>query len=193
MDSTRLNIITPCTRPWNLDTICSSLEGLSNIHWYVVFDFEDSKMDFSVPCRSWIDYFWFHYEYPAAGKPQINYALTSIKDGWVYVLDDDNIFHPTLAEVIKTDKILDRDLNAIIFNQRTPHGVRYATPSNTKECSIDQAQYMLKREYIGNERFNASYTGDGEFIERLYKKNPQKYLFINEALCYYNFLRNEYV
>lgn len=198
MSKTTLNIITPCSRPDNIFDLYESIKGFVkkeeneyNIYWYIIYD------GTKVPQEK---QFKFNEEDPwiiegtinesSVGYPQRNFALSMIKDGWVWVLDDDNIMHPNFYSEVSSH--FEEDLNGMIVDQIDKwNNLRLsARPDRVKVCHIDMAQYILKREYIGEKKFNTAYCSDGVFIEELYKSNPSKYLFINKPLTYYNYLRS---
>jgi glycosyltransferase involved in cell wall biosynthesis len=50
------------------------------------------------------------------------------------------------------------------------------------------AQFILKRELIGDNRIPLGYyVGDGMFIEKIYEEKSKDFHFVNEVLCYYNY------
>ena len=114
-----VSIITACSRPQNLKEIYKSIEFQKVDKWYIIYD--TSK------CRTY-DFIYasdlnankileLTCDHPGfAGHPQINFALDLIKDGFVYIMDDDNIFHPTFWTVLPTldsDSIYTWDQNRI--------------------------------------------------------------------------------
>jgi glycosyltransferase involved in cell wall biosynthesis len=57
---------------------------------------------------------------------------------------------------------------------------------------IDSAQFLLRRDLIGETRFKKfDYKADGYFIEEIYKRNPDDFIFIDKVLCYYNFIETK--
>jgi hypothetical protein len=124
-----------------------------------------------------------------AGKGQINHALDDIHRGWVWVLDDDNEVHPqfaaTLGEMIQSHP----GAKAFVFPQITNAGVRAVGPQLVRECSIDQAQFVLRRDFIGTRRYPLRYTGDGAFVEALHAAEPQAFRFCPTPAVFYNALR----
>jgi hypothetical protein len=52
------------------------------------------------------------------------------------------------------------------------------------------AQFFLRKDFIGDKRIVlGQYVGDGVFIESLHTQNPEKFYFIDEILCYYNYFQ----
>lgn len=192
-----LHIITPATRLQNLPKLLESIKPGSQyftIHWWIVLDvahitnIENIRMTFHN-----FDGVFTHILLASdpsfvAGKGQINYALDHINNGYVYVLDDDNIIHPDFFAWFNHTNKMKYDAY-IIAQQHLAGWIRYVHPDMVRETHIDQAQYILLRQFIGDERFAQSYCGDGEFIERLLKKKAENFVFCNQVLAYYNVLR----
>jgi glycosyltransferase involved in cell wall biosynthesis len=115
-------------------------------------------------------------------------------DEWIYILDDDNIIHEDFYENISDIIKNNPDKLGIIFSQKvggvdfTKLDIREASPDNVKVSKIDSAQFLLKREIIGNNRLESgSYFADGILMEKLYsEENKEKFYFTNKVLCYYN-------
>ena len=134
-----------------------------------------------------------------SGNPQRNVALDIISyaynnnddNNYVYFLDDDTILHPRyLQTIIRTIK--HNPGKAIITDQiNKDSSIRLtASPDNMKVCHIDTAQYTLPVSMIKNHRWSPfDYCADGHFIEGIYQENKDKFIFINEPLCFYNYLR----
>jgi len=171
-----INIITACSRPENLYKIYDSLKPfLDKITWWIIYDLETKPM---FP-DEWIKEFIFIEHF--IGNPQKNYALNLIEKDWCYFLDDDNLLHPDLVPEI--EKV---ESQGVLFKQQLNGWIRDIDP---RETFIDQAQYILKRELIGNERYEMKYTADGAFIEKIYNQNKDKFLRIEKVLSYYNYLK----
>jgi hypothetical protein len=125
------------------------------------------------------------------GSAQRNMALGTIKEGYVYFLDDDNLLHPDLIPKIESMPSIGVNSRAYVFSQQLETRVRKARWEDIRQTHIDTAQYMLDRSLIGDKRFNHHYCADGEFIEELYLDNPQDFTLIEDILSYYNKLRWE--
>lgn len=159
--------------------------------WYIVFDSANrasrelvSRWE-KVPnvCLYTVEHqsFW--------GKYQINYILDHVmllNPDWVYILDDDNLLVPNFAETMRfyQSQFLDKD--GFIFQQYTKDGIR---PIDIRIGKIDQAQFILKRGFIGTERYIMDYGGDGDFIVRMYNKYPDKFQLLDIPLSHYNRLK----
>jgi glycosyltransferase involved in cell wall biosynthesis len=197
----KLNIITRCSRINNLYKLSESIFSTDkfDITWYLVFDTNfvtDLNIDLLLHLQSLNMVISFAKSIQGDhGHQLINKCIDTIQDGWVYVLDDDNLIHENFYERInevlgKTDK------KAIIFNQKiggidfTGQDLRICSPENVKVSKIDMAQFLLKRDLIGDSRIvQGQYVADGIFIENLHNNNTEEFLFIDEVLCYYNYFQ----
>jgi glycosyltransferase involved in cell wall biosynthesis len=165
----KLTIITPCSRPENLQAMAESIKpgrSLFDVIWVVILDNHEC-----VESRS--------------GNYQRNCALDAITDGWVYFLDDDTIIHPDLF--VELTKII---TPAVAFEQDLGVMVRKVMPSEMKVCHIDMGQVAIRREVIGDIRFELGiYEADGIFIQSVYESDPSVWSFVNKPISYYNKLR----
>lgn len=199
-----LNIITRCTRPQNLHKVKESIfKNNSNfdINWYVLFDTScirdiDSEILASLNNKNIILKFIKGIS-GDFGNQMINSCLDEIIEGFIYILDDDNIIHEDLYENIHNAIINNPDKRGFIFNQIvskkdfTGMDIRIAIPENIKVGGIDMAQFIVRRDIIGDNRFEPmSYYTDGIFINLLYNNNLNDFLFINKELCYYNYIES---
>lgn len=193
----KLTIITACTRPENLVTIRKSIEpGLAifDLVWMIVYDESKMVKGKDATDAPFIQSFWFGDTSSVCGNGQRNFALQQIKDGWVWVLDDDNIVHPNFFPLL--NEMIEANVNAKAFLLPQQHRNGYVRPVSrdyVRETFIDQAQYVLDRGLIGERRYIMKYTADGEFIERLFAASPSVFHLGTEVMCYYNWLRSEAV
>lgn len=211
-----LHIVTPCTRLENLQKLCESIKPgaeYMQINWWIVLDSLHvdihtqrgliplgEKLE-DVPSHLTIRVFACSDPAFIAGKGQINYALDRIQtmpsadQEYIYILDDDNIIYPNFFRWFSLVGTAEYD--AIVMAQEVysqgPMWIRYVSRQVLKETFIDQAQYILNRNSIGDERFIQKYTADGEFIERLVSKKEMEIFYNNVPYCYYNYLRRDEV
>lgn len=180
-----ITLITPCSRPQNIEVIRRSINF--PCRWFVVYD-SDLVPDDALTDPAIIN---MAVKGGVAGKQQCNAALDVITDGWVYVLDDDNLIHPDFYATV--DRIVEQmpHLNAVLLAQQTGHGIREVSPRSVRVGGIDQAQYIIRRDIIGNLRFVDKYEADGIMIEAIYQNTDQSlfYFYNKEAVTYYNKLR----
>lgn len=204
-NSRKLHIITRCSRLNNILTVGESLpikDGKLQVEWHVIFDSTRLK-DIDAEILGKLQQFGakIYFEFSQGGDylyPQMNKVIIdNITDGWIYSLDDDNILHEKLFEnfealvgFAEAEKSI-----GIVFNQKvdgkdfTGCDVRYAKPENMKVRSIDLAQFILNRSVFNDFDFKGGYDADGKFIEVVYQKNSDGFLFIDKILAHYNALQ----
>ena len=198
----KFNIVTRCTRPQFLEQVKKSIFKTINfeIKWWVVFDTRvvkdvDGKFLSDLQQSGGRALFFEGVEGDFAHS-LLSKTLDLIEDGFVYFLDDDNILHEdfwdSMSESIKNNP----EKRGFIFNQKiggkdfTGQDIRFAKPENTKVRHIDMAQFVGRRDLIGESRFVPNdYIADGYFIEKVYNLNPDDFYFIDKVLCYYNELK----
>jgi len=192
-----LAIITPCSRPENLRRMCENInnigsdaQGSVKIFWYIVHDAENpAKCDIGCYTNT------MAIKGGVSGNLQRNLALDRLIRSrklsfWVYFLDDDNIMHPNFVPELRKAVETYPSAKGFIFSQELPAGgIRISEHDSVKVCHIDQAQYCLHTDLIGNNRFVQQYEADGIFIEKIYKENPGEIVILPQVMSYYNFLR----
>lgn len=199
-----INIITRCTRQNNLLEISKTIFNTDSIaiNWFIIFDTNIIK-DVDAELLSQLNLLKNTYLSFIKGNPDdygytlINNLIKSIKKGWIYILDDDNIIHEEFyKEIYKIFEIIEEenlDKEIIVFNQDvnkldfTGLETRIASKENLKIGGIDVAQFLTKRTIFDNHNFGTGYRGDGIFIEKIYPLLNSKFLFSEKILCYYNY------
>ncbi|HEY4990221.1 MAG TPA: class I SAM-dependent methyltransferase [Opitutaceae bacterium] len=183
----QLTIITPCSRPGNLSRLLAGVElcrELLDVRWLIVHDGPVPEAAFP----AWVTQKSHRAPDSVAGKAQINVALEGIEGGWVWVLDDDNDVHPGFSSIL-LDMIAEHPAaKAFVFPQVCGAAVRPVGPRLIRECSIDQAQYVVRRDFIGSRRYPLRYTADGAFVEELFSAEPGSFRFSPTPAVYYNAL-----
>ncbi len=197
----RLHVITACTRPQNLPELARSLSNVREmfgLHWWIVLDM--APRPFPSELRNLISewaehltvFFWDQPTPGAWGHPQRSAALNYIDEphAWVWTLDDDNLCHPDfgawLIEAIRKHPAA----RAIVFAQDRAHeGILHAGPGNLRTGGVDTAQYVVRRDLIGSERVQSIPGDDGGFIQRIYQRAPEQFVFIDGVVTWYNWLR----
>ncbi len=194
-----LNIITPCSRPENLPGIHEALIPLvGKIHWYIIYDMLkiDSRKGVYVPKVPWATVHATTDAKSRFGNAQRNLALDLIKDGWVWFCDDDNI--PTMRFMDDIEDVVREhpETDGIVCRQIYKGGVMRlsAARENMVVNRVDGAQVVVKRELIGDARFELDrYEADGIFIQKVYEADlDRKWWFAGEGgspVVYYNALR----
>ena len=181
-----IHFITPCTRPDNLPKLEASIKKAKlhsnhDVLWHVCFD--SSKVTGNNPINSDCVKLYSAKTYcnENPGKSQINFVLTHFKlnifEGFIYVLDDDNIIPD----------------NFLAYNYNKEESLIYLFPQLFDKTSIreimpacnriDQAQILCHSSI--QEFYSLDYNGDSKLIEKLCMKHPYKEM---KNLVYYNYL-----
>lgn len=195
-----LHIITPCYRLENLGEIRRSIMAARDsakfrIKWWIVVDGSKGLTGNGV-CDGHdkhVETIVFATDpllQSLAGKGQINAALDKIGDddrGFVWVLDDDNATHPDFFTALFQQICDCQGALGFAFGQDTCNGrIRHVSDLAMAELGIDQAQFVIRRDFIGADRYVMKYSGDGEFAGRMYDKNPNVWEFADIPVTYYN-------
>jgi glycosyltransferase involved in cell wall biosynthesis len=198
----KISIITRCTRTGNLEIVKESIfknvPDICNIDWHIVFDTQILKdIDAELLNRLSEDNIHFHFRKGDGwGLKQLNPLIQKI-DGWIYHLDDDNILHEDFYQKVSQAISNNVECLGLIFSQKVGGidfsgvDVREADPKNVVVQKIDLAQWLIHSKLHSNNYYGSGYRADGEFIESLYKKNPDSFVFIKDILCYYNALEKK--
>lgn len=185
-----LHIVTPISRPENLEKIHASIRAHVPIEyrWWCVFDYR-----IAVPPRpaGWESLAYWGHGGPArsaVGYPQRNFALDQIDDGWLYFLDDDNLIHPELIPAWVEALQRYPAGRWFLFRQVRPDGRIYLRPSCPPRVNfVDIGQAIIHRNVFGEARFEERHAGDGLLFERLGRQ--QKVICIDREATFYNALR----
>lgn len=204
-----INIITRCTRSYNLIEVKDSIflnSDIFKIKWHISFDASVIKdLDAELLAELQDENTFFKFSNGNSGMPGnlINDILEEInEDEWIYILDDDNILHERFYDVIYENmtsyKTLGKSIKAYIFSQNVGGkdfsglDIRKSNPDSVKVGGIDAAQFLVNRNLVGGNRFDLDdYKSDGMFIEKLYNDYKSNFFFIDEVLCHYNYLQKD--
>lgn len=212
-----LYIVTPLSRPENLEQIAESLNKIylrkspCKIFWIIIMDKSLSKEDMNKVYHFTTNKPLFYtelsfFEKSFVGHSHRNFFINDIHSGfkvickknnivesdWVYFLDDDTLLHPNFVEEIINR--LDDTKSAIIFDQENKDGtIRLrADIDKVKVCHIDMGQYVVNLTKLPEDlRFKEDdYCADGIFIEELFNRvGPEQFIVVNKTLSTYNKLR----
>lgn len=199
-----LHILTRCFRPQYLVEIKNEIFKSQNflIKWWVIFDINKLKKVETQILKSLDDErikFFFHKgDDVNYGSDLIDEILPKIKSGWIYLLDDDNQIHEDFYDEIHRNIIMNPNVRGIIFHQKvsgkdfTGLDIRLTTSENVKVGEIDTAQFLLRRDLISDIKYNqgAGYVSDGVFIQNIFDRNREDFLFIDKVLAHYNYFQN---
>lgn len=198
----KLTIITRCSRINNLIKVKNSIFTTDkfDISWKVMIDstiLKDVDAETLADIQSSGGKIFFIRSIPGDfGHQMVNKAIEDTEDGFIFVLDDDNLVHEDFYESLYEAIISNIDKKGFVYNQKVGGkdfsgvDIRMCSPENMKVSKIDMAQVVLHRELISNIRINPmNYIADSIFIEEVYTSNPDQFVFINKTLCYYNYLQ----
>lgn len=192
-----LAIITPCIRPANIPIMQLSVEPGSkifNLRWIIVYDSNYMPPDLLKP-NSYSFQLNYHNPKSVCGNFQRDKAIEILKNekynGWIKFLDDDNIIHYDYFNRIHEIIIGNPDAKAIVANQLRDATISHliASPFNVRWGYIDTDQYTLHADIV-NASFSETntYSSDFDFIKKIFKSEPESFLFVNEYLSFYNAL-----
>ncbi len=121
-----------------------------------------------------------------------NQMLEGIGDGWVWILDDDNVMQPEFLETLFLHIAAHPDAQLVVCAQRHANGwVRKVSRGMLRETHVDAAQVVAARQAIGDLRIPEHYCGDGAFIEALAGGlDPERITYIHRPVVSYNALRS---
>lgn len=176
-----LNIITPCSRPENLQEVSKSINiPPENYRWIIVFD--KPEVPDNVPANA--ECYAHQDAKSTSGNAQRNHALNMVNEGHVYFNDDDTIMHPDLWNNIK-----DLDNDFISFMQALPSGALRLDGKSVTLNNIDSHNFITHSSLIGDTRWVLNrYDADGLFAYECRQKS-KSYKYIDKILSVYNSLR----
>jgi hypothetical protein len=164
----RLHVVTAITRPANLAAIADSLAAAC--------------------CTSRVDLVW-HWRFDwqrehVGGQKLKNDALDDIRDGWVWMLDDDTIAHSEILQAW-AQHARHEGVGAVVFGQSRADGrILVANEQNVRVGHIDIGQAFLRRDIIGEHRLPEHYDGDGMFLEAVLPSCET--IYDNRLLSFHN-------
>lgn len=177
-----LNIITPCSRPENLETISKSINiPRDQYRWIVVFDLLEAPANIPDNCE------WYAVKdaNSTSGNAQRNFALDLVTHGHIYFNDDDTIMQPNLWDEIKNEDVED----FISFIQANKDGSIRLEGDHISVGTIDSHNFVVANKIIGNTRWVLNrYDADGVFARECFEK-AKTILYIDKVLSVYNSLK----
>ena len=195
----RINFVTVCSRPQNLRWIETSIYQAGSpadwdIRWYIVLDgskVKEDDLDFGIRNRG--------PKRPIFTVPSVdrgaagarNRAFREIDDGYIAVLDDDNIVHPHFYPLMNT--LQQYKEHVFVGHQVFYNGVirLLGNPENMKRCSVDSASIVWHRNLAVDLPWQVgNYECDGTFVEQLKARYPDRFVYTNAVISYYNALQN---
>jgi len=176
-NTNKITIITPSYRVDNLPKLKDSINFDYVDEWIIVYDGTKIKQNPELFTDPKIKEFVFEGD-GISGNPQRNHALTKVnnQDTILYYLDDDNIVHPDLYNLLK---IID-NTKLYTFNQ-----LDRLKGNNVRIGAIDTAMVLVPYSICKDELWIPSrYDADGYYISVCYSKCDS--IFVDNDLCYYN-------
>lgn len=109
---------------------------------------------------------------------------------WFMWLDDDNRMHPAL--LARLAELVDQHRNAaaFVFSMLRPDfgGILRASPDNMQPGRVDGGQVVLWAPWSTTRApdWKSGAMGDGEYLQALYRREPDAFVFVDEPLTYHN-------
>lgn len=177
-----LNIITPCSRPQNLDVISKSINiPRDQYRWIIVFDAIEVPENIPENCEAYA----IKDVNSTSGNAQRNFALNLVTHGHIYFNDDDTIMQPNLWDEIKDED----DTDFISFQQINKDGSLRLEGLNVSVGTIDSHNFIVSKKVMGDTRWVLSrYDADGVFARECFEK-AKTILHISKILSVYNSLK----
>jgi hypothetical protein len=180
-----LNVVTPVSRAANLPVIQHLLESRLpsfDVRWHVVADSNRTQIPAGTRC---------HFAGETAdqghGEGQRNHALDQIAEGLVWFCDDDNLPHAAFDRELAAAVTEHPDAAGFVFGQFDAGGrlVRAAAPENVRRGGIDMAQFVLRRDAIGELRLPVGfYASDWSLFSRVWQRHRDRIQFRPPAVFY---------
>lgn len=201
-----LSIITPMSRPQNYrrlwESIKESVARFFDVTWIIVADTENIQDFFGgyeMPATKGVDLRVHVRGIPSkgnglSGNPQRNLGIDLLNsESHVYFLDDDNIVHEDYGRKLSI-MLRMKPTIAMVAAQCWPNGqIRlWANPGNMQPGGLDTAQITLPYDMVEGHRWDVwDYCADGVFFSKIFHEQPERFVFVPEVLCYYNYLEHQ--
>ncbi len=179
------HVITPYSRWDNYGQLRDMMKE-QKVQWHLLLD---EGTSFGYDIEDWIHvhflprpphgFFIGHWLY------NIFLDIADLKDEDHYnLITDDDFFEPGMFDKIRdlTDPII------VTSMSRGRWGVLWADPGHMKVGSVGLEQMHIRGDILRNYRLAGFYEGDGFMIEALWREHPEKFKFVPEAQCYFNYL-----
>lgn len=184
MQTPSLSVVTPCSRPQNLLRIRPTIPEGSE--WIIALDSENTdavpdeiRNDPLIKLTALRQGSW--------GNSQRNAGLALATGDYVYFLDDDNVVHPGLQEVLAT---YGPEQLIVVGVQIYPDGDLRVLPKPPVGIgTVDTAQVLVPRHIAQAYRWDPdAYQADGIFFGEIFRDMPERFVFLEKTVCFYNFL-----
>ena len=194
----KFNIITRCSRLQNLPIIKNNIfKSGYDIDWHLIFDtttLKDIPAELLNELQNENTFFHFvqgngtDYLYPQSGE-----IISKLK-GYAVFVDDDSIMHPeyydSISYIIKNFPFGKIFITSQQVDGRDFTGldIRIASAENTRYQGVDIAQITFDCGIFKQYNFTGHHSADGFLIEKIYKEQPDWFIWDNKVLSYYNYL-----
>lgn len=198
-----INIVTAVSRPENLTRIGRSISAALSraklkARWILVVDtpgvispkISGTFKDYPFEVKT-ILHAGGSCQYGIAQK---NLGMSSIEDGYYHCMDDDNIVHRDFFLGLERAMLANQKKRAFVFGQQRWDNIKSltASPDRMEYGKIDNTMFVVHSSLIGTHRYDLSRSGreDFHFFRKLYDLHREEFVFISEALAYYNFIKH---
>jgi hypothetical protein len=117
--------------------------------------------------------------------------LLAGQDVYCHYLDNDNLIPLNLLDYLQD--LIEIDPPKIYMFSQIWHanGIKRlnAKPENCVPARCDIAQLFVHGSFLKDMVWSSDYENDGQFIQELYKRYPNDFVFINDVNVWYNSLR----
>lgn len=125
------------------------------------------------------------------GERHQNALLDSLSpEMWFWGLADDNVACPGFF--LNLRRLIEDYPEKRAFMFRLTRSIGHtipAHPDRIRPGEVDGVQVVYRKDLVGDLRWTDGPTTDGDFLVKLYAKNPEAWHFEDEELVYYNRLR----
>jgi len=189
----KLSIITPCSRPYNLPAVYSSIleMGTNDIEWIIVYDNIDIderilmyEKDVKIKLFKSIREVGDNY-----ASRQRNIGIENACGDYLYFLDDDNLAHRYLYSKMN---IYGNGNNIITFNQFTIKWERKLSSFDIKKFKItelDTAQFLVPRKYKTRWTHRPLIEEYDYICDLIEEVGYDNFFYIDRLYSYRNYLR----
>jgi hypothetical protein len=191
LNSKLLTIITPCSRPENIQRVYQGIDFKYVHEWIIVYDGAHVKTNPLMFTRNPKVREYIHTGPGCLGSPQRNFGMDNISDynTWLFFLDDDNLIHRDLYKFLETAQ----PGHIYSFDQLRADGATVLEGNTYIKGHVDTASILIDANLVREQpRWpvykELTYGGDGEFIENLYAQHQSRFVYVNKCLSYHNFL-----
>lgn len=199
----KVYIVTPCSRPENLQHLRLSLNFDFVEKWIIVHDrpnsetftFGDSDQIIELACTA--DALFGN----ACRNMGIDHMMANDMRGFVFFLDDDNLVHPNMWKLLEEGL---REDTFYTFDQQRSPNEKDILPGNKPIMNwIDTAMLLVHTELLSPVKDKSpvkdtsarirwslpEYCADGRLAETLMEKHKDKWVYVPGVYAYYNRLQ----